>query len=92
MGQQTHSMMGRDDATSATAHWDTPPMDVISLKAGLLACGSPPTSVFPGRTQWHAGRKLTTYSCGGSAGISARSGSPTSLLAPARRRRRPENL
>ncbi|CUX05989.1 hypothetical protein AGR1A_pAt20136 [Agrobacterium fabacearum CFBP 5771] len=48
MGLRTHSKTGRDNAAFATAHWDTPPVDVISPKAGLLAHGSSLPSVFPG--------------------------------------------
>ena len=36
-------------------HWDTPPMDVTAIRAGLLACGSWLLSRLPGeKHQWHA--------------------------------------
>lgn len=46
MGQRTHSKTDRY-AASATAHRDTPPVDVFA-KAGLLARGSSLPSAFPG--------------------------------------------
>lgn len=60
MGQRTHSKIDRQ-AVSATAHRDTPPVDVYFVKAGFLACGSSPLSVFPGFTPvtlWTSARRL----------------------------------
>jgi hypothetical protein len=52
--------------------------------AGLLACGSPPVTAFPGRTPvalWHG---LAAYSCGGSCGLGTTGSAPHSLFALAR--------
>src|ERR687892_639007 len=46
-----------------------PARHATDLTAGLLACGSPPVTAFPGSTPvalWH---ELAAYSCGGSCGI-----------------------
>jgi len=71
---------------SQAHHRDTPPEDVDRVEAGLLACGSAPSSGLPGLApSGPAWRWLTAHSCGGSAGIGpdcAIGSAPASLLAP----------
>lgn len=91
MTRRTHA--GFRFARKQAHHWDTPPMDVTTVRAGLLACGSSRLSRLPGAFAPVAfeRQQLAVHSCGGSAGLefpsgSGRTGFPLSLRSHATRK------
>jgi hypothetical protein len=81
---RTHAAGTSPGGDKQAHHWDTPPMDVTTVRAGLLACGSSRLSRLPGEIhQWHGATAARRSQLRGQrrSWCSFRSIAPASLLA-----------